>query len=1019
MTGLQAGQMLGPYRIIGQIGQGGMATVYRAYHAAMNRDVALKVLPRQLAESSEFSARFHQEALTIAGLEHPHILPVYDHGEADEVPYLVMRYLDAGTLKDRLGAGHMALREIDRLFSQLADALDYAHARGVIHRDLKPSNALLDRRGNLFLADFGIAKLLESDKHFTSTGALVGTPAYMSPEQAQGQKVDARTDIYSLGVILYEMVTGRVPYEAETPLAVILKHINEPLPLPSVVYPGISPAVERVILKALAKNPEDRFASMTDFLAAWKQALGEAETVRGPQVLAQSAAETVIGGPLGPGDAQASTVVGDEAPSGLPAEGRTALPGTVLTSPAKASGPTAPPVEMPARAARPMRKPKSKLFWVLGGVGLLMVLAALVVGLIMVRRFLIFRARVLAGSTPAAQVSTGEPSAWRSWGAWNWVATIVVDDDQVYSGDWHGLTVRERSGGNFVGHYTAADGLPGTYINDLLLHPDDYHIWAATNNGLAQRTEDELIVYDMSDGLDSPVVMAIESTPLGLLAGTAYSGQTGGGLNQLGGNGWQPFAAFPSGEGPGQLSWNVYVIRSWEDGELWVGTMHGLGHYDPDAGTWETYFVEDGLPDNEVIALLVDGPGQAWVATRGGVVRFVDSAFEPVPQMQGQGIEYADGMQRDERGWYWFATYDGIYRFNPDNADWTMFSNDELGVRYVTGIGQDDDGVLYFGSDQGLIVYDSDDTQLTDTFNTWQVPGLPQVWHGYERILPATDGSLWFVGRSVPETDRFDPGNETWSQPGDLPRDYVPLVVDVQANTWCLEYGEGLHRLGADRVVTSWTTANGLPSNEIYGLAVTPDGTAWVGTLGGLAQIENDQVVQVYDRTNGLSQNAVFLVFAASDGSVWVSTVDEEGYNPGLSRRSPDGQWAHYGGGKPFAAEWDGVSAIAEDTNGAIWVAANGDALFKFEQEQWSRYTLPDENNWFTALAFAPDGGLWVGTGDSGVYRWDSASGTGGTNWQQYGVKDGLIEAEIRAIYVDAQGVVWFATQAGATRYVP
>ncbi|MBL8055862.1 MAG: serine/threonine protein kinase, partial [Anaerolineales bacterium] len=193
MDQLQPGQELGPYRLIGQIGQGGMATVYRAYHAAMDRDVAVKVLPRQLAESPEFSGRFQQEARTIARLEHARILPVYDYGESAGQAYLVMRYLDAGTLKDRMQAGLLPLPEVDRLFTQLAEALDYAHRQGVVHRDLKPSNVMVDAAGNLYLTDFGIAKLLEGGANFTSTGAMMGTPAYMSPEQAQGDKVDQRT----------------------------------------------------------------------------------------------------------------------------------------------------------------------------------------------------------------------------------------------------------------------------------------------------------------------------------------------------------------------------------------------------------------------------------------------------------------------------------------------------------------------------------------------------------------------------------------------------------------------------------------------------------------------------------------------------------------------------------------------------------------------------------------------------------------------------------------------------------
>jgi len=281
MDNLQPGQMLGAYRIINQVGQGGMATVYKAYQPSMDRNVAIKVLPRQLAESAEFVARFQQEARTIARLEHPHILPVFDYGESDGTTYFVMRYLEAGTLKDKMQAGPLSLNEIDNLFSQLAGALGYAHSHGVIHRDLKPANALVDEQGNLFLTDFGIAKLLESaSPRLTQTDAIMGTPAYISPEQARAQTVDQRSDIYSLGIILYEMVTGRVPFTADTPLAVILKHVSDPLPLPSILKPDIPEAIEQVILKALAKEPDDRYATTAEFLAAWKRALQDKDTVR-------------------------------------------------------------------------------------------------------------------------------------------------------------------------------------------------------------------------------------------------------------------------------------------------------------------------------------------------------------------------------------------------------------------------------------------------------------------------------------------------------------------------------------------------------------------------------------------------------------------------------------------------------------------------------------------------------------------------------------------------------------------
>jgi serine/threonine protein kinase len=282
MDNIQPGQMLGPYRIINQIGRGGMATVYKAYQASVDRYVAIKVLPSQLAESPEFAARFQQEARIIARLEHPHILPVFDYGESDGVAYFVMRYLEAGTLKDRMESRRpLPLQEIDRIFTQLADALSYAHGHGIVHRDLKPANALIDSQGNIFLTDFGIAKLLESaSPRLTQTDAIMGTPSYISPEQAQSHPVDQRSDIYSLGIILYEMATGQVPYVADTPLAVLFKHISDPLPPPSQVKPDIPQSIEQVILKALSKNPGDRFATAAEFVAAWKRALEEKDVVR-------------------------------------------------------------------------------------------------------------------------------------------------------------------------------------------------------------------------------------------------------------------------------------------------------------------------------------------------------------------------------------------------------------------------------------------------------------------------------------------------------------------------------------------------------------------------------------------------------------------------------------------------------------------------------------------------------------------------------------------------------------------
>lgn len=275
MDDLPPGYMLNNYRIDEKVGQGGMSTVYKAYHASMDRYVAVKVMSSRLAQDQTFLRRFQQEVRLIARLEHPHIFPVYDYGEHQGIPYLVMRFVNKGTLKDRINRGPLSLDEVDLYFTALSSALSYAHEKGVIHRDIKSLNIMLDERGEAFLSDFGIAKLV-ADATYTASGEIPGTPAYTSPEQAEGQQADHRSDLYALGVVLYEMLTGQVPFQAPIPLAILLKHIIAQPPPPSQTNPDIPPTIEAVVLKALAKKPEERFKSVLDFLTAWREAVDHA-----------------------------------------------------------------------------------------------------------------------------------------------------------------------------------------------------------------------------------------------------------------------------------------------------------------------------------------------------------------------------------------------------------------------------------------------------------------------------------------------------------------------------------------------------------------------------------------------------------------------------------------------------------------------------------------------------------------------------------------------------------------------
>ena len=265
------------YEIKERLGRGGMSTVYRAHQTTMERDVAIKVMSAELVEDPQFIARFEREARVIASLEHPRILPVHDYGHEGDVFYMVMRLVEGESLRDRLMRGPISLVMCANLTAQVADALDYAHAKGIIHRDLKPNNVLLDEMDNIYLMDFGIAKLMATTQQLTQSGMVMGTPAYMAPEQWRGEPVDTRTDVYALGVMLFEMITGVQPFEtADTPFTLMYKHLNDLPPSIRNTNPEVPEAVEQVIRTALAKLPDDRFQSASALAQALQAAVDSA-----------------------------------------------------------------------------------------------------------------------------------------------------------------------------------------------------------------------------------------------------------------------------------------------------------------------------------------------------------------------------------------------------------------------------------------------------------------------------------------------------------------------------------------------------------------------------------------------------------------------------------------------------------------------------------------------------------------------------------------------------------------------
>src|SRR5712691_441608 len=267
------GKSMGQFRIVERIGAGGMATVFKAYQPTLDRYVAVKVLPAAQAGDPIFAKRFVQEAKAVAKLVHANIVTIHEFGEQDNVAYIVMEYVDGGTLKDRLKGRSLPVQEAVDFMIQAAEGLGCAHSHGIIHRDVKPANMLVRRDGHLLISDFGIAKMLEGTTNLTRVGTGIGTPQYMSPEQGTGQAVDRRSDIYSLGIVLFHCLTGRVPFNSDSPLSITVKHLNEPLPVENLHAMGVPYPVEQLVLKMAAKSPSDRYQSIDELLDALSAAL--------------------------------------------------------------------------------------------------------------------------------------------------------------------------------------------------------------------------------------------------------------------------------------------------------------------------------------------------------------------------------------------------------------------------------------------------------------------------------------------------------------------------------------------------------------------------------------------------------------------------------------------------------------------------------------------------------------------------------------------------------------------------
>ncbi len=994
------GKTLGSYQIIEQIGQGGMATVFKAYQPSMDRYVAVKILPSHFTQDKTFVARFTQEARVLAKLEHPHILPVYDYGEQEGITYLVMRYVEAGTLHDLIAQrGSLSLREIARIVGQVGRALGYAHDQGVIHRDIKPNNVLIDPQGNAFLTDFGIAKIVAGTANYTGTGAVVGTPAYMAPEQGLGKPLDARCDIYALGIMLYEMVTGQVPFNAETPLAVMMKHVYDPLPLPRSFRPDVPEVIERVILKALAKSPDDRFQTAAQMVETLERAVeGLPTAVSLPAIPGGPTA--IFATPVPPPPVSQASTAPMPAPSPTP-EPLPMPDSQALTAPMPA--PSAAP-EVPVAPTLPRKRPFPWLYVGGGLIGLILLGAAVLIWGILPSH----KDEETEQETPATHLAdaTAAPALFST--------DLTLDNRNaacsVEAGSWD-----DCSGGcggipydeDFLYAEPGCDDCQVS-CNFLIATGGLYDVWAWWPRGEDRATDTPFtLVYG-----DHETTVAVNQRdqgntwyPLATVALAADSKFSV--IVKSAATGYANFDAVQLTPAAGWRTYqnqNLLHAVATRGDEVWGGGPSGLVRWDPEQQVYTQFTTADGLPDNHINALVVDEDDRLWAATNAGMAIFDGKRWLALDESAGVTPTLTTALFKDTAGQIWagmsvyyepsVAYYDGAeWHAAPELPESASFALPQS-VVYDEDAGLfvalDNQGLAHFDGktwrhyteENGLPDNDITGLQLADDAETlyltfWRGAARMDVDSGALTPLPQLEGVTLHTVYRTPDDRLWFGGDQTI------------IVHDSDDDSWAFFTTEAYPEL-------VW---------PVYGIAEA-DGLMWFATEGGGLLSYAGENFETWTLPATLRDNTVPAIVQDNAGALWFA---HDG--AGLTRHIPEqGVWQAFDEADG-AFDYPGFPGV--NSAGEVWLGGGYGQLRWYDGSGW-RVMEPDALGELTiyGVTFGPSGVMWV-WGYEKLVRYDPRADT----WTTFTAADHPLLAQLNAIYAAPDATLWAAGSEGMALY--